>query len=84
MAHQAKLGEAMQGLVIPRSRILDPESGGSCVRDPRSGIRKGGGGGGDLEDTGPQSTVARGETGFWILDLAKYGKNLSVFGQSSS
>ena len=31
-----------------------------------------------------QSTVARGETGFWILDLAKYGKNLSVFGQSSS
>ena len=43
VAHQAKLGEAMQGLVIPRSRILDPESGGSCVRDPRSGIRKGGG-----------------------------------------
>ena len=38
----------------------------------------------DVEDTGPQSTVARGETGFWILDLAKYGKNLSVFGQSSS
>ena len=36
--HQAKLGEAMQGLVIPRSRILDPESGGSCVRDPRAGI----------------------------------------------
>mgnify|MGYP004091049655 CR=1 FL=1 len=70
MAHQAKLGEAMQGLVIPRSRILDPESGGSCVRDPRSGIQKGvlelhAGrmGGGDLEDTGPQSTVARGETG---------------------
>ena len=82
MAHQAKLGEAMQGLVIPRSRILDPESGGLAfgILDPES--RKGGGD--DLEDTGPQSTVARGETGFWILDLAKYGKNLSVFGQSSS
>ena len=68
VAHQAKLGEAMQGLVIPRSRILDPESGGSCVRDPRSGIQKGGGGV-TLKTLGLRAPL-RGErldSGFWIL-----------------
>ena len=40
-ASSAKLGDAMQGLVIPKSRILDPEPGGggdlaSKILDPRS------------------------------------------------
>ena len=64
--HQAKLGEAGTGFSHPK--IQNPESGirdsigdfGSKILDPESGK---GGGGGDLEDTGPQSTVARGETG---------------------
>ena len=43
--HQAKLGEAEQGLVIqdPESRIRDPGVGRVIsIQDPRSGIQEGG------------------------------------------
>ena len=62
------LAKPCRGLVIPRSRILDPESGGICVRDPRSGIQKGGGGV-TLKTLGLRAPL-RGErldSGFWIL-----------------
>ena len=62
--HQAKLGEAEQGLVIqdPESRIRDPGVGRVIsIQDPRSGIQEGSGGG-----LLAQSTV---ESGDWILDL---------------
>ena len=43
-ASSAKLGDAMQGLVIPKSRILDPEPGGGVLHTlsltaPESGNR---------------------------------------------
>ena len=35
-ASSAKLGDAMQGLVIPKFRTVGGVGGGSCIQDPRS------------------------------------------------